>query len=311
MSNTNILSVSGGKDSTAMWLWAIENEIDIGVVCFADTGHEHPITYGYLDYLESQLGSIQRVKADFSTQIEHKREIVQTKWRNEGVSESIIEQALEILRPTGNPFLDLCLWKGRFPSTMARFCTEELKIKPIENQVYAPIIERGDEITSFQAVRAQESPARAKLADEEDVLGKYSLLAYHVKRPILRWTVEEVFTMHKRHGIMPNPLYSQGMSRVGCMPCINANKNEIYEIAMRFPKEIERVEEWEKLVAKASKRAASSFYALSDRGGVTFKKRSIGRKRLTEVSNTTYSRRKRMCRCVAACMVCANKEADE
>jgi 3'-phosphoadenosine 5'-phosphosulfate sulfotransferase (PAPS reductase)/FAD synthetase len=272
MSNINVLSVSGGKDSTAMWLWAIENEIEVGVVCFADTGHESPITYGYLDYLESKLGTIQRVKADFSKQIEHKREVVQTKWRKDGISESIIEQALEILHPTGNPFLDLCLWKGRFPSTMARFCTEELKIKPIENQIYAPIIERGDEITSYQAVRAQESPARAKLPDEEDVLGKYSLLAYRVKRPLLHWMVEEVFEIHKRHGIMPNQLYSQGMSRVGCMPCINANKNEIYAIATRFPEEIKRVAGWEEIVAKASKRAASSFYALSDRGGGNIEK---------------------------------------
>ncbi|MGA4815515.1 hypothetical protein ACPA9J_11125 [Pseudomonas aeruginosa] len=29
-------------------------------------------------------------------------------------------------------------------------------------------------------------------------------------RPILRWTVAEVFAMHDRHGIKPNPLYSAG-----------------------------------------------------------------------------------------------------
>jgi len=263
----NVLSVSGGKDSTAMWLWAIEQGIDIRVV-FADTGHEHPVTYGYLDYLENKLGPIQRVKADFTKQIEHKREVVQIKWRKDGVSEERIEHALKLLVPTGNPYLDMCLWKGRFPSSKAQFCTEELKIKPIEQQVYRPLIDQGYSINNYQAIRADESRRRSGYSEHEEVLSRFDAFSYWAFRPLLRWTVDDVFAQHKKHGIMPNPLYSQGMRRVGCMPCINTGKEELFEIQRRFPEEIERVAAWEILVSEASKRGESSFFCTTDGKGV-------------------------------------------
>src|SRR5690554_5467136 len=111
-----------------MWLLALERETENLEVIFADVGHEHPKTY---EYIEERLGKVRRIKSDFTEQIERKRKFVQTKWREEGVSENIIDDALEVLKPTGIPFLDLCLWKGRFPSSMARFCTQELKVRPI------------------------------------------------------------------------------------------------------------------------------------------------------------------------------------
>jgi len=40
------------------------------------------------------------------------------------------------------------------------------------------------------------------------------------------------------------------MGRVGCMPCINSKKEELYEIARRFPEEIERVAAGERLFQK-------------------------------------------------------------
>ncbi|MEK3784728.1 phosphoadenosine phosphosulfate reductase family protein [Paenibacillus sp. FSL R5-0810] len=251
----NVMTVSGGKDSTAMWIYAIkELGVEVSAV-FNDTGNEHPMTYEYIDYLESVLGPIKRVKADFSKQIAHKREVVQTKWRDDGVSEEIVQQALEMLHPTGNPFLDLCLWKGRFPSTKRRFCTQELKIIPNLEQVYIPLLEAGYQVISWQGVRAQESAARAKLAEWEDTPE-----GYRIYRPILKWTVEEVFEMHRRHGIKPNPLYTMGMGRVGCMPCINCGKQELFEIARRFPEQINRIAKWEETVKKASKRGAGSFF---------------------------------------------------
>ncbi|MNP35701.1 phosphoadenosine phosphosulfate reductase [compost metagenome] len=103
-------------------------------------------------------------------------------------------------------------------------------------------------------MRAAESPARAKLIEREDTPE-----GYEVYRPLLKWSAKDVFDIHKKHGIKPNPLYLQGMSRVGCMPCINVNKAELFEISRRFPEEIERIAEWEKLVAKVSRRGDSSF----------------------------------------------------
>ncbi|MGG1638288.1 phosphoadenosine phosphosulfate reductase family protein [Paenibacillus sp. NRS-1760] len=250
----NVMSVSGGKDSAAMWIYATK-ELGVEVIpVFADTGNEHPSTYEYLDYLERELGPIRRVVPDFTKQIAKKREYVQEHWAGKGVTDEQIKIALEHLKPSGNPFLDLCIWKGRFPSTKVRFCTQFLKIIPIAEGVYFPLLEDGYHIISWQGVRAAESPARAKLPMREDTPE-----GYEVYRPLLNWSAKDVFDMHKKHGIEPNPLYSQGMSRVGCMPCINVNKGELFQISRRFPKEIERIAEWEQIVAKASKRGDSSF----------------------------------------------------
>lgn len=261
MSIANIISISGGKDSTALWLFALEQNVEFEVI-FADTGHEHPKTYEYIDYLQKQLGQLTVVKPDFSERIAKKREYVQTKWREEGVSEKIIQDALSVLHTTGNPFLDLAIWKGRLPSTRARFCTTELKVIPIMEQIYMPLFEQGKHIVSWQGVRAEESYARSKLEEREDTPE-----GFEIYRPLIKWTAADVFAMHDKHGIEPNHLYKEGMGRVGCMPCINSNKNEIFEIARRYPAEIERVAEMERIVAKASKRGGASFFPHDDVAG--------------------------------------------
>jgi len=255
MSEKNVLSISGGKDSTAMLLLAIEQGVDFQCV-FADTGHEHELTYAYIEYLEQKLGvAVQRVVADFSKDIERKRTVVQTKWRNDGISEQVIEAALSVLVPTGNPFLDMCIWKGRFPSSQARFCTDELKVTPINTQVVMPLIKQGYQVISWQGVRAEESPKRAMLPEREEL--DFGVVAY---RPLLKWLVDDVFAMHKKHGINHNPLYSQGMGRVGCMPCIMCRKSELHEISKRFPDVIDRIRKWESVIALASKRQSGTFF---------------------------------------------------
>ncbi len=258
----NIVSISGGKDSTALLLLAKEKLGDDFIAVFADTGHEHKKTYEYVNYLSENVFPTQIVKADFSKEIERKRNYVKTKWVDEGIDENIIINALSVLQPSGNPFLDLCLWKGRFPSTRARFCSSELKHNPIFEQIVDPLLEDGFEVISWQGVRADESLARRDLQSIEEVGG--GLWNY---RPILDWTAEDVFKFHDKHNVKPNPLYKLGMGRVGCMPCIHARKAEIREIFERFPEEIERVRQWEIIVSQASKRGASSFFGPDKTGG--------------------------------------------
>ncbi|AYZ47977.1 phosphoadenosine phosphosulfate reductase family protein [Pseudomonas aeruginosa] len=256
----NIISVSGGKDSTATLLLAIAMEAPNIRGVFADTGNEHELTLEYIDYLEQVTGVIiERRRADFSRQIAGKRRYIETKWRDQGVAESLIEAALEVLQPTGIPFLDLCLWKGRFPSRKAQFCTEELKRNVIIEQVMLPLLDGQNMVLSWQGVRREESVARRYLPECDEVGG--GLFNY---RPILTWPVEAVFEAHRYAGVKPNPLYSQGMGRVGCMPCINCRKGELREIALRFPEHIDRIEQWEHLVRAASKRGGATFFAGSN-----------------------------------------------
>lgn len=257
----NIVSVSGGKDSTALLLLAIERQPENLEAVFADTGNEHKLTYEYIAYLNENVFPIRTVKADFARQIAGKRNYVLTKWAEKGISQTAINRAADALYPTGNPFLDLCIWKGRFPSSRAAFCSEELKRNPIINQVQKPLLDAGKDVVSWQGVRADESIRRRNLPELE---WKHSLsngAELWNYRPILKWTAEDCFAMHKKHGVKHNPLYEMGMGRVGCMPCINCRKDELLEISKRFPDAIERIRQWEDAVKQASKRQAATFFA--------------------------------------------------
>lgn len=267
MRETNVISVSGGKDSTALLLLAMERETENMCAVFADTGNEHEQTYEYLRYLEQVTGvPIRWVRADFSDRIAAKKDYVLTKWEAKGVPQDDIDSAAAALVPTGNPFLDLCIWKGRFPSTKAAFCSEELKRNPIIKQVQMPIIEAGDDLNSWQGVRRDESLNRRFLIERELKFTHDNGAEMWNYRPILDWTAEDAFAMHRKHNIKHNPLYEQGMGRVGCMPCINARKDELLEISKRFPEAIDRIREWESIVQAASKRKGATFFAAANQG---------------------------------------------
>lgn len=253
----NLVSVSGGKDSTATLLVAIEQGAENIQGIFCDTGNEHEFTYQHVRYLEQATGvHIKWLKQDFSEWWWRRRDYVRDKWPEKGVDAETIARVLEVFEkgPTGNPYLDLCIIKCRFPSRKAQFCTQFLKTEPATEYALS-VIEQHGAVCSWQGVRAEESPRRAKLPEREDRGGGLTIY-----RPILKWTVPQVFEIHRRHGIEPNPLYTMGMGRVGCMPCINARKDEILEISKRFPEYIDRISEWEIAVGQASKRRNATFF---------------------------------------------------
>ncbi len=258
----HVVSFSGGKDSTALYLLALERGRPFKPV-FADTGNEHESVYEMVEALPRLTGgpAIETVTANFDERIANKRVVVETKWRREGVSEGTIATALDALVPSGNPFLDLCIWKGRFPSTKARFCTEELKVYPIQRGVYERAFAGGKAVVSWQGVRAEESFSRSLLPRWQRLKGNGRLYAY---RPLLAWKLADVWAMHAKHGIARNRLYNMGMGRVGCMPCIMARKDEMREIAARFPEHVARIAQWESVVSSASKRECATFFAVTD-----------------------------------------------
>lgn len=274
MTVMHVVSVSTGKDSAATAILALET-IPRDQLRFisCDTGNEHENFLPYLAYMERHLGiKIDILRANFDREIagkaEYVRNVYPTKLPKEGFSAAetaeIIERCLRALVPTGNPFLDLCIWKGRFPSRKAQFCTEHLKTIPaVEYQM--GLIDAGlcDAVWSWQGVRIDESEVRrtrlqgtgACVVHFQDQGG-----GIYNYRPILRWTADDAFEAHRIAGLQPNDLYRQGMTRVGCMPCINAGKDEILEISKRFPHHIDRIEMWEAQAALASKRREASFF---------------------------------------------------
>lgn len=267
MPEINIVNVSGGVDSTACYLLALERGEPFRAV-FADTGNEHEITLEYIHDLTRKTGGpeVQTVKADFRQRIGVRCARLETmrdtgEYR-EGWDAENVERVLTYLHPTGIPMLDMCMWKGRFPSIMARFCTVTLKLEAINRYSTGPAIAEAisaggtaQDVVNWVGIRRDESVARADAKEwETENMGN------RIYRPLVEWSKPQCFDLLKKHGVDPNPLYKLGCGRVGCMPCINARKAEIREISSRWPEHIDRIKNWERIVGLCSKRGVSTFF---------------------------------------------------
>jgi len=91
-----LVSLSGGKDSTACLLWALNTfkKEDI-IPYYIDTQWEHDAVYEYLDYLEEKL-------------------------------------EIKIERIESEGMVALSKRKRMMPNSVMRFCTENLKVKPAQ-----------------------------------------------------------------------------------------------------------------------------------------------------------------------------------
>lgn len=283
----HIVSVSGGKDSLATYLLALERGRPFRAVG-ADTDNEDPAWREYLDIIPRITGGppIEIVKADFAPLFEARRAAIRRDWPKElrrkkhregcprklgcgcpirispPVSAARIEAACAALVPTGNAFLDLCMLKGRFPGTKTRFCTEKLKLAPMVEQIKAPLWAAGVSTVEWIGERAQESVARSLKPILQRIRepGGHSGVSTFLYRPIHGWKHEEVFAIAKRHGVPPNPLYMEGFSRVGCMPCINERKKGVRVMARRRPGAVAKLRGWEARVRLVSRRGDATFF---------------------------------------------------
>lgn len=257
-----IVSFSGGKDSTATLLLALDEQRAEGgeVRCvFADTGNEHESTVEYVQrYIPEALGiEVETVRVDFAPRFAARREYIRDKWPGKGVPAEVVERALRAMQPTGNPFLDICILKGRFPSRMAQFCTQELKRYPLD-ALMLDALASGAKTESWRGIRRDESTWRRNTEYRTAAAEGYDIVC-----PIVDWTAQQTVDFVLSRGLKLNALYAQGMTRVGCFPCIHANKSELAEIATRHPAHIDRIAEWEQIVSDASKRGSATFKAFS------------------------------------------------
>lgn len=221
-----ILSMSGGKDSSAAGLWLQEHGIEFEAV-FMDTGWEHPDTYRYVrETLEPRFGPVRWLQAQRDGEPETMEKLIRR--------------------------------KGMFPSRVKRFCTQSLKIRPFVEYVKGLSAEDGA-VVNVVGIRAGESSARSAMprwSFEPDMGG------IHTWRPIIDWSYQDVIDMHARHELLPNPLYLSGASRVGCWPCINARKAEIRHIVEHDPDVIDRIRAMESEVTqKADARSLEKILA--------------------------------------------------
>lgn len=225
----HLVAFSGGKDSLATLLWVIEKYGTKHLeVVFCDTGWEADITYQHIKDIEEKLGI--------------KFTILKSK--------------------KYDSFYDMSMKKKRVASTMARFCTSELKVKPMIDY----ILDKKESIIVYQGIRADESKSRSKMSQQCTYFkfytqrkdnGKYEsyrrkeILAWlqeynaDVMRPIFEWTANMVFDYIKTKGLKANPLYYEGFLRVGCFPCIMCRQSEVQLLVKRHPERIEAIQKLE------------------------------------------------------------------
>lgn len=212
---------------------------------FCDTGWEHPLTYEYIhriaDKLHLDLVTLKSKKYD--------------------------------------GMVDLARQKKRWPSSYARFCTEELKTKPMIDYV---LDEVKDNMLIIQGIRAAESSARAKMQAQctyfkyyfepygYDKNGRPKRHSYRGKevrafraqfaddllRPVFDWSAQQVIDYILAAGLEPNPLYRMGYKRVGCWPCVMANHRDILSLARQSPERID-------YIAKIENELRSTFFRSS------------------------------------------------
>lgn len=125
--------------------------------------------------------------------------------------------------PTGNTFLDMMIWKNAVPTSKMQFCTEHLKMWPIKFWLQKNYPQDQYEWILHTGIRGGESEKRSKMQPFawNDFYDCMTVMA------LLYETDEWVFDFLKQIGVPPNPLYELGNSRVGCYPCIFANKNQL------------------------------------------------------------------------------------
>lgn len=197
-----IISVSGGKDSTATLLKALQkyekNNI-LGVFC--DTGWEHPETYKYIEYLKEKSGA----------------EIITIK------SEKFKSVS------------DLIRHKKIFPSSKRRFCSVNMKVIPMINFLMKFCSDNPEtQIENWIGIRADESRDRKKkygklLPKDTFIYGdiykltkKQAKILNNVKLryPVVNLTANNIYKIIINAGLDINPLYHKGHDRVGCFPCV-------------------------------------------------------------------------------------------
>ena len=203
-----VVSVSGGKDSTAMCLHLFElgySKDDFDRV-FMNTGWEHASTYEYLNELENTIGTITKLTADVKVRPEHEEYV----------------KHFEDRLGFESPFIRNIFYQRNFPTRLRRWCTRLLKIAPIKR--YFDSLEY--DYINVVGIRKEESFSRSKM-DEWEWSEAFDCWVW---RPLIDWTEQDVIDIHKRFNLRPNSLYLNGSTRVGCWPCINSKKSEIRNI---------------------------------------------------------------------------------
>ncbi len=186
----HICGISGGKDSSALAVYLRDRVPDLEYF-FCDTGAELPETYEFLNRLEVALGKpIARINA--SRGFEHWFEV----------------------------------YRGTLPSPQMRWCTRQMKIKPMEEWI-------GEEpTTSYVAIRADEANRKGYVSTKPNITAVFPFVEDGIDH-------DAVMKILTDAGI-GLPEYYEWRTRSGCYFCFYQRKAEWVGLADRHPDLFER-----------------------------------------------------------------------
>lgn len=150
-----VISFSGGRTSAYM-LWRVLQAHDMklpeeAIVCFANTGKEDEATLKFVHDCETNWGvKITWLEYDIADSLANRWKVVN----------------YETADRNGLPFEKMIDRKKYLPNTFARFCTQELKIFPIDK--YMKSLGHKDYVT-FVGIRADEPRRVAKMKGNKDI----------------------------------------------------------------------------------------------------------------------------------------------
>lgn len=193
MGNTatrHICGISGGKDSSALAVY-LRDKVPNMEYFFCDTGAELPETYEYLTRLETILGkSIARLNAERG-----------------------FDHWFEVFR-------------GALPSPQMRWCTKNMKIKPIEEWI------GDDPAFSYVAIRSDESNRKGYISTKPNIQSCFPFIEDDIDHDGVMRILEDA-------GI-GLPDYYEWRTRSGCYFCFYQRKAEWIGLSERHPDLFER-----------------------------------------------------------------------
>ena len=181
----HVCGISGGKDSSALAVYLRERVPDMEYF-FCDTGAELPETYEYLNRLEVVLGKpIERLNSDKG--FDHWFEV----------------------------------YRGTLPSPQMRWCTRQMKIKPLEDWL------GDDETTSYVAIRADEKNRKGYVSTKPNISAVFPFVEDDIDHDGVLRILEDA-------GI-GLPEYYSWRTRSGCYFCFYQRKAEWVGLADNHP----------------------------------------------------------------------------
>ncbi len=216
----NMVSFSGGKDSTAMLLRMLEEGIPVDIILFCDTGLEFPQLYDHIRKIEQNIGrqiTVVKCKEDFEYLFAEKP--IKRKKKTRNAERYGLER---------NGYS----WAG----PKMRWCTQVLKDSPRER--FLRDLKKDYDIVEFVGLAADERYRLQRKCNQRP----------SIRLPLVEWGMTEADCLKYCYdrGYDWGGLYTK-MNRVSCWCCPLQSLDELRVLYREFPDLWSRLRCWDEM----------------------------------------------------------------